>query len=350
MVSIRDIAARCHVSTATVSKALNNHRDISEETKQIVLNAAREMQYYPNSAARILKTQRSFNIGVLFQDEGSSGLGHEYFMSVLEGFRKRTEVGGYDLTFINTGKSGTVSCADYCRARHLDGAVIACVDLRKKPAADLLDSEIPAVTIDHEDSRCLAVLSDNVRDMEKLTDYICRKGHRKIAYIHGQSSLQVVQSRLEGFFRTLGRYGIALPDGYLQEGGFIDAELAAEKTKELLNRKDRPTCILFPDDTSMVGGLSEIEKEGLKVPEDISVAGYDGSTISRLLQPEITTIRQDSQKIGSIAAARLIEAIEHPAQHPAGRVLVEGELIEGKSVGYAVAPIETVPISLNSAV
>ena len=88
----------------------------------------------------------------------------------------------------------------------------------------------------------------NFEYMEKLTDYICRMGHRKIAYIHGQSSLQVVQSRLEGFFRTLGRYGITLPDGYLQEGSFLDAELAAQKTRELLNRKDRPTCILFPDD------------------------------------------------------------------------------------------------------
>jgi len=336
MVSIRDVAARCHVSTATVSKALNNHRDISEATKRIVRQTAREMKYCPNTVARTLKTKRTYNIGVLFQDEGSSGLMHEYFMSVLEGFRKRAEAGGYDLTFINTRTGVTVSYADYCRARQLEGAVIACVDLRKKPAADLLDSEIPAVTIDHADSRCMAVLSDNVRDMEKLTDYICRMGHKRVAYIHGQSSFQVVQSRLDGFFRTLGRYGIALPDGYLQEGGFIDAELAAVKTRELLSMKDRPTCILFPDDASLVGGLSEIEKEGLKVPEDISVAGYDGSTISRILQPEITTIRQDSQKIGSIAAARLIEAIEHPAQHPAGRVLVEGELIKGKSVGQVM--------------
>ncbi|MCI1723254.1 MAG: LacI family transcriptional regulator [Lachnospiraceae bacterium] len=350
MVSIRDVAARCHVSTATVSKALNYHRGISEATGKIVRQAAQEMQYCPNTVARTLKTKRTFNIGVLFQDEGSSGLMHEYFMSVLEGFRKRAEAGGYDLTFINTRRNVMVSYAAYCRARQLEGAVIACVDLRKKPASDLLDSEIPTVTIDHEDSRCMAVLSDNVRDMEKLTDYICRMGHRKIAYIHGQSSLQVVQSRLEGFFRTLGRYGITLPDGYLQEGSFLDAELAAQKTRELLNRKDRPTCILFPDDMSLVGGLSEIEKEGLKIPEDISVAGYDGSSISRILQPEITTVRQDSQKIGSIAADRLIEAIEHPAKPHTGSVLVGGELIEGKSVGYAATPIETVPISLNSAV
>ena len=101
MVSIKDISVRCGVSVATVSKALNNHSDISEATKQHILAVAREMGYYPNSFARALKTNRTYNIGVLFVDEAQSGLTHEYFANVLDSFKVEAESQGFDITFIN---------------------------------------------------------------------------------------------------------------------------------------------------------------------------------------------------------------------------------------------------------
>ena len=123
MVSMRDIADRCNVSVATVSKALNNHSDISEETRKRIHEAADEMGYYPNSAARALKTHRSYNIGVLFDDKSHSGLTHEYFSGVLEGVKAEAESCGYDITFINT-HSKTMTYYEHCKYRNLDGVVL----------------------------------------------------------------------------------------------------------------------------------------------------------------------------------------------------------------------------------
>ena len=103
MVQLKDIAKECGVSTATVSKALNNQKDIGEETKERIKRIAKEMGYFPNSAARALKTNRSYNIGVLFTEEAGSGLKHEYFSGVLNGFKIQAEMQEYDITFINTG-------------------------------------------------------------------------------------------------------------------------------------------------------------------------------------------------------------------------------------------------------
>ncbi len=101
MVSLKDIAAACGVSIATVSKALNNHNDISIETKEYIRKVAGEQGYYPNSAAKALKTNLTYNIGVLFVDQRSSGLAHEFFSSVLDSVRVEAELNGYDITFIN---------------------------------------------------------------------------------------------------------------------------------------------------------------------------------------------------------------------------------------------------------
>ncbi|MBQ5674326.1 MAG: LacI family DNA-binding transcriptional regulator, partial [Lachnospiraceae bacterium] len=106
MVSMKDIAAACNVSVATVSKALNNHSDIGEETRQLVKRTAKEMGYHPNFSARALKTHRSYNLGVLFVDEARSGLTHDYFSHVLEGFKVTAERAGYDITFLNNSRLG----------------------------------------------------------------------------------------------------------------------------------------------------------------------------------------------------------------------------------------------------
>ncbi|MDD7728746.1 MAG: LacI family DNA-binding transcriptional regulator, partial [Clostridia bacterium] len=129
MVSMKEIAKRCGVSVATVSKALNGYSDIGEETKKFITKTASEMGYLPNSSARALKTKRSFNLGVLFVDEAMSGLTHDYFNHVLESFKITAEKKGYDITFVSGNVSGQrMSYYEHCRYRGVDGVVMACVD------------------------------------------------------------------------------------------------------------------------------------------------------------------------------------------------------------------------------
>ena len=150
MPSLKDLAKECGVSVATVSKALNDQPDISPATRERVRAAAHRMGYMPNAAARSLKTNRTYNLGVLFVDERQSGLTHEYFSAVLDSFKVEAEKHGYDITFINHNISGkSMSYLEHCRYRNVDGVVIACVNFYEPQVVELVNSEVPVVTIDH---------------------------------------------------------------------------------------------------------------------------------------------------------------------------------------------------------
>ena len=285
MVSLKTIAERCGVSTATVSKALNDHKDISEATRKRVRQVADELGYFPNAAARALKTNRSYNIGVLFEEEAGRGLTHEYFSGVLNGLKKQAEKLGYDITFINTCfENRKMSYYDHCRYRNFEGVAIVCADFNEPDVVELMNSELPVVTIDYVHHNCTAVTSNNIQGIEELVKYIYSQGHRKIAYIHGQEGSTVTRERLASFYRAVDELGLELPENYIRTANYLEIQGAAEQTKELLNLPNPPSCIIYPDDTSLIGGRNVIIKRGMKIPQDISVAGYDGTMMSQLLR------------------------------------------------------------------
>lgn len=330
MVSMKDIARHCGVSVATVSKALNGQPDIGEETRARICAAADELGYMTNSAARALKTNRTYHLGVLFVDERRSGLSHEYFSAVLESFKVEAESHGYDITFINHNVGGRpTTYLQHCLYRGVDGVVIACVDFSDPQVRELVDSGIPLVTIDHVFNNRLAVVSDNVSGLYELVHHVYSKGHRKIAFLHGERT-SVTENRLTGFYRACEELGLEIPPEYVQECAYHDPDRCAQGTQELLNLPERPTCILFPDDYSYIGGLNVLNEAGLRVPEDISVAGYDGIHLARVLH--LTTYSQDTKALGATAASQLIRLIEHPKTTLIDRILIPGALLEGTSV------------------
>ena len=330
MVSVKDIAKECGVSVATVSKALNGHSDISQATKEKVRATAQRLGYMPNSAARALKTNRTYNLGVLFVDEAQSGLTHEFFAAVLDSFKRSAEGCGYDITFINHNVGGKpTSYLQHCRYRGVDGVVIACVDFLDPLVRELAESDLPLVTLDHVFNNRLAVMSDNVQGVEALVHYAYRMGHRRIAFLHGETTT-VTQNRLVGFYRACEELGLEIPEEYVREAAYHDPDRCAATTMELMQLPERPTCILFPDDYSYVGGQNALARMGLQIPEDVSVMGYDGIHLARVLG--LTTYRQDTEALGRIAAERLISLIEHPKTTLVDRIMVSGELIPGKTV------------------
>lgn len=330
MVSMKDIAQRCGVSVATVSKALNGQPDIGEETRNRIAAAAREMGYMTNSAARALKTNRTYNLGVLFVDERRSGLTHEYFSAVLESFKVEAENHGYDITFINHNMGGKpTTYLQHCLYRGVDGVVIACVDFSDPRVRELVDSGIPLVTIDHVFNNRLAVVSDNVSGVEELVRYVASKGHRKIAFLHGERTT-VTHNRLTGFYRACEDLGLEIPDEYVRECVYHDPDRCAQETRALMALPERPTCILFPDDFSYIGGMNALSELGLRIPEDISAVGYDGIHLAKVLH--LTTYSQNTQQLGKIAADQLINLIEHPKTTLIDRIMVPGGLMEGNSV------------------
>ena len=311
MASIKDIAKACGVSVATVSKARNGHNDISQATKEKVREAARQIGYMPNSAARALKTNRTYNLGVLFVDEAQSGLTHEFFAAVLDSFKRHAEGRGYDITFINHNIGhGHSSYLEHCRYRGVDGVIAACIKFDDPEVIELANSNLPIVTVDHVFNNRAAVLSDNTDGVHKLVDQLAALGHERIAYIHG----------------------ITVPDAYIVPSTYRDAKSCAAATRQLLALPQRPTAILFPDDFSAIGGIQTIRQEGLLIPRDISVAGYDGNLISQIMSPQLTTYRQDTEALGRAAAELLIEQIESPRTALPEQKLVSGSLLKGQSV------------------
>ena len=330
MVSMKDIALRCGVSVATVSKALNGQPDIGEATRAKIEKTAKEMGYMTNAAARALKTKHAYNLGILLVDERRSGLSHEYFSSMLESIKAEAEAHGYDITFINNNVGGRYnSYLQHCLYRGVDGVIIACVDFTDPRVKELIDSSLPLVTIDNAFDHRLTVVSDNVTGLEQLVHYAYKKGHRKIAFLHGEMTA-VTKNRLAGFRRACEELGLEIPAEYIRQCVYHDPVRCEEETRKLLALEDRPTCIIFPDDFSYIGGLNVLNEYNLRIPEDISVMGYDGIHLAKVMH--LTTYSQNVKKIGQIAAERLISLIEHPKETTIERILVPGELLEGRTV------------------
>lgn len=333
MVSVKDIAARCNVSVATVSKALNGYSDISREKRDYINAVAKEMGYFPNSAAIALKTNRTYNIGIVFFDAAHDGLTNEHFARVLQGVKEEAESRGYDITFINNHIGGrTMTYTEHCHYRGVDGVVIACIDFDDPEIVELVNSGIPVVTIDHVFNNTTSVISDNVKGIRDLVKYAYDMGHRKIAFIHGDGS-SVSRDRLTSFYRTLDELKVEIPEEYTLACPYRDTGKAAQMTEQLLSGKEPPTCILYPDDFTAIGGINVIEQRGLRIPEDISVMGYDGNSYAMAMDPVLTTLAQDSDTLGRSAAAHLIHMIEKPKTTLVERVVVEGKVLVGGSVG-----------------
>jgi len=332
LVTLKDISKECGVSLATVSKALNNASDISEATASIVKAKAKEMGYIPNSTARALKMNKSHNIGVLFVDTTSSGLTHEYFSTILNSLKDEVEKNGYDITFINKGIGHLdMNYYEHAKYRQCDGVIVASVDFKDPDVIQLIESEIPTVTLDYIFNNRTAVMSDNDIGLGKIVEYVYSMGHRDIALIHGENTA-VTQKRLASFYHACFELGLEIPDENVLLADYHNPKESALATRKLLKLKKRPTCIIYPDDYSFIGGKNELEAQGLKICQDISVVGYDGIYLSQILRPKLTTYKQNAEAMGRQSAKELIKLIEKPKSTLPSIINVCGEMLHGDTV------------------
>ena len=327
MVRLKDIAEVCGVSVATVSRALNGLTSDSRERTAFICQTAKDTGYYPNAAARTLKTSKSNNIGIIYEDR----MNHEYFSSLFDELRLEAERNGYDLTFIGRGGFAESNYYEHARQRSLDGVIVVQADFESAGIIRLATSSIPTVIVDHTYEGCDCVTSDNRRSMEQIVRHVYTRGHRKIAFIQGEKG-SVSRERLAGFYKICAELGIRVPVEYVREGHFHNSADCAAEIRELLQQKDKPSCVLCPDDYSCLGALWLLEAQGIRVPQDISLVGYDGILMSQMISPHLTTYCQDTPRIAKEVFSMLIDAIEFPDSHVPKQVTVPGKLIEGETV------------------
>lgn len=330
--TIKELSKRCGLSVSAVSKALNGYPDVSEKTRKLVMETAREMGYFPNALARGLKTNRTFNLGVILDDTTNDSLLHGFFIVILNGFRKEAENRGYDITLIsrNFGVQN-LSYLDHCRYRNVDGVCLMCVNFEDPEVSEMAQSAVPLVTIDHEVDGKDCIFSDNRSGMRDLLRHVLERGHRRIAFLHGTPS-KVTDERLGAFYEVMEEQGLFQPPEYVFETYYQNTETEYVAMQKLLALPERPTCVLLTDDYSALGGIDAILQAGLSIPEDISIVGYDGNTLLQKTRPRLTTLRQDGEEMGKRAAIRLINRIEKPDTELLPPEYVRGKLLVGETV------------------
>ena len=332
MTTLKEIASRCGCSVATVSKALNGMPDIGAETAQKIRDMATEMGYVPNAAARTLKTNRSHAIGIMLFLHGENVWLHDHFARVAAGIHEELEAAGYDTTPVTcTDEHLTGHYLEYCRHRGYDGVIVMSGTFQEEGLQELIDSKIPLVTIDYAFAHHSAIFMDHTQGIGELVKYVYQKGHRRIAYVYGMEGA-VAHQRLSGFRDACARLGISAPPEYIKPAVYRNLDVSAQATRELMALPHPPTCILYPDDYASVGGIHALMDMGLRIPEDISVAGYDGIALSQLLRPKLTTVLQDGQAQGRSAGRELLRTIRSPQGFVPQHIVLPCSLIPGESV------------------
>lgn len=328
---MKDIAEDLGVSLMTVSKALRNHTDVSEETRRRIWKRARELQYEPNLVARSLASNRTYLIGLIIPD-----MMHSFFAEVAKGIGQKVEPLGYQVLISNSGESAETELRQVklLLARSVDGLIIASAAAASggRSLISLLKSRsTPYVFIDRF-IRGSKVNYVGVRDEEigaVATEHLFEQGCRHIAHISGPLNANG-KGRLEGYRRCLAQHGMEVPPEYIVSGAYGD-HTAYGAMQKLLTLKQRPDGVFCYNDPVAAGAIKAILEAGLDVPGDIAVIGAGDVHYSDLLRVPLSTINQDSIGLGEKAAEMLLECMGAKEPLPPKRVLVPARLVVRES-------------------
>ncbi|WP_349409240.1 LacI family DNA-binding transcriptional regulator [Pseudalkalibacillus sp. SCS-8] len=327
MITIYDLAKKTGFSSTTVSKALNNYPDVSEKTKKAILQTAADMGYLPNSHAQSLSTKKSWTIGVMFSEDNEVGMKHPFFNAIIESFRKHVEKEGYDLIIASRNlRNRDTSYLEHFLYRGVDGIIVICSDPKDPQVQEMTKGNIPIVVIDMSNQNCSVVLSDNLSGAEQAINYLYSLGHTKIAHISGDPTTHAGKVRIEGYIQAMEKLGLPFNEAYLVNGGLFSIQEGKVAMGKLLDLNDPPTAVFIAGDHMAIGAMEAAKSRGIRIPEDISIVGYDDIEMARYVTPKLTTVRQDTDVLGVRSAKMLIKQIVQ------GKKIVTEEVIPVKLI------------------
>ncbi len=327
--TIKDVAQKAGVSVATVSRILNGLEGYSEETKEKVNKAIIEMNYQRNEIARHLKIKRTHTIGVLLPTRGTS-----FYIELLNGIQDVAHKNKYSVVNCNTGDQWQLT-NDYLRVlaeRQVDGMIICSLPAGLGYDKTIYDTSIPSVLVstvsDHFQIPYIKV--DDFRASYAATLHLIQNGHRQIAFLGGDKDDRIAgKPRLQGYLEALREYQIPVKESLIKHThfSFKDGVLGM---KQLLNEKETFTAIFAACDDIAVGALSVAYHEGIKVPDELSIIGYDNTNAAEMCYPPLTTVAQPLYQMGERAVELLIQSIETGKKGES--IIMPYEIIERKTV------------------
>jgi LacI family transcriptional regulator len=343
MITIHELAARSGVSVATVSRALNGSAEVSDATRQRILALAEELDYTPSAAARTLVQRRSHVIGVILETgPGHPDLLHPFFQEVLVGLKQGAGARGYDLLLFASAEPGhgfgTHSFLRRADHHGVDGAIVLGYDGSHPEIVKLAESGLPCITVDADipGPRTGYVMSENREGAALAVRHLVELGHERIATITGMLNTRPGADRLAGYGEELARSGLEPREEYVAEGDYYD-ESGYRGTKQLLQLEEPPSAIFAASDLMAAGALRAANELGVRVPEELAVVGFDDIGLASLIQPQLTTVRQDMYALGEAAAEGLSRMIEDSDAEPVRR-FVPTRLVVRASSGVNGAP------------
>ncbi|MDF1567071.1 MAG: LacI family DNA-binding transcriptional regulator [Spirochaetaceae bacterium] len=321
MATQKDVANLAGVSFITVSRVINNKGNVKEDTRQRVLEAVKQLNYYPNSFGRGLTGNEVGTIAVLaplppnVEAESTS-----YYRRLLIGIERCGIRQGCDI-LLSTQRD-TEGNFDFLKPfyeRKADGLILLGAVPDENQYGRIEEDRIPCVIVGDHDSgrRVSSVDSDNSDGMRQLTEHLVDEGHRRIAYLHVEKTVRNTAERLESFLSVLKEHDISLPAGNLIYGDFTKNS-GVKAIQILLDMPVRPTALVAGTDLMAIGALEAARTANLRVPGDLTIVGFDGHEITSYTNPRLATVVQNLEHMGEAAAEMLVRRIRgdnEPYEH-----------------------------------
>jgi LacI family transcriptional regulator len=326
-VTIYDVAEALNISPSTVSRGLKDHPQIHKETKKKIRAVAKEMGYQQNKFASSLRKRRTDTIGVVVPKLNS------YFMAtVIAGVEKITNKHSYGLIISQSQESAKqeINCISTLFDSRVDGILISLAfDTKNLDHFNkLLNKNIPIVFFDRvsECSGCMSVIIDNYKAGYEATTHLIEQGCKKIIHLGGNLLRNVYSERFRGYKQALHDNGI----DFNQKLVFISdltGQSGRDIMKKVLKQNLKPDGIFASNDTSAVATMVEMQEAGIKIPDDIAVAGFNNEPISQVIRPNLTTVDYPAREIGEIAATALIEKLNNSQSANYSTIVLKHSLI-----------------------
>lgn len=332
MVTIKDVAEKAGVSPSTVSRVLNGNGPIRDSTREKVLNAVKILNYRPNFLAQGLKEGKTKTIGLIIPN-----IRNPIFPVVARGVEDAAKKYGYTVVLCNTDED-TDTEKEYIqklRGRWVDGLIIAPAAKKVEHIKELHEKEFPTVLIIRKlDIPTNAVVIDNYRAAYDAVSFLIRTGHKKIAIIKGNQQLALYRDRFNGYRQALLDAGIPAMDELIagDESDSVQWSLDGYNAiNNLLMQNIQFDAVFATTDLRAIGAIRAIKDHNLKVPEDISVIGFDNLEFSSLIDPPLSTVSQPFYDIGVRAVNKLLQLIDSEVAPEATVEIMQSELIIRKS-------------------
>ena len=328
--TLEDIARALNVSKMTVSRAINNHPEISRETRERILAVAQKMNYRPNQFARALTTNRSYLIGIVVPD-----LMHSYFAEICRGVESQARPSGYQNLICSTDEDPRKEMAEIeALLSRTDGLIVASAisDKETKFYRQLIRDGGRIVLIDRllEGLKVSAVITDDVQVGILATRHFINLGHRRIGHLRGTLA-STSRQRFEGFIRAMTDAGLPVPPEAIRDCGFTedDGYLAM---KSWIADGELPTAIFAANDPAAIGAMTALHEAGIRVPDDVAIVGAGKIHYGDMLRVPLTTVTWSTSEMGQAAASLLLDSITERSK-TARQVVVKPELVIRESCG-----------------